>query len=63
MKTTITKKSALFGPKLKFTIVVGAKIRPYCTPKNSQKGVVRLGVEEALKRRLRSNDFAWKTVN
>jgi hypothetical protein len=41
VKGTIPKEDTLFGAKLKFTTVVGAKVRPTSTAKNFQESIVR----------------------
>jgi hypothetical protein len=60
---TIAKKDTFFGSEFEFSMVVGAKIRLTCAPKNTKDGIVWLNLIELLKRGLIVDDFAWCTVN
>ena len=41
MERTIPKEHAFFRPKLKFSTIIWAKMRPTRTPKNLKKGIIR----------------------
>jgi hypothetical protein len=47
---TIAQKSTAFGTKGKFVSIVGPKIGPTCTSKNSKHGIIRFVMEQDLKR-------------
>jgi hypothetical protein len=47
---TIAQKSTTFGTKSKFVSIVGPKIGPTCTSKNSKHGIIRFVMEQDLKR-------------
>ena len=43
---TVTEEHILFGMKHEFVRIIGAKIRPTCTAKNTKSSVVRCDMQE-----------------
>jgi hypothetical protein len=41
---TIPREHTLLGTELKLSLVIGAKIRPTCAPRDSKKGIIRLNL-------------------
>ena len=49
VKSTIPKKDALFGAKLKLATVVGPKVRPTSTAKNLEESIVMKFIKQQFK--------------
>jgi hypothetical protein len=50
MHGTISKEHTLFGPKLEFATIVRAKMRPACTPKHFEEGIIRRFMKQEFNR-------------
>jgi hypothetical protein len=56
VQRAITKKHTLFGAELKLVGIIWTKIRPACTTKDSERGIVCFLLEQPFKRCFLIND-------
>jgi hypothetical protein len=63
VKGTIPKKHTFFGSKIKFLIIVRAKVRPTRATKHTEKGVVGCFTKKTLKWSLHIDDTTRKPIN
>jgi hypothetical protein len=57
MMKSVTKKHTSFGAKRKFVFVVGAKIGPTCTTKNTKRLIVWFDMKKLFSGRLKIENF------
>jgi hypothetical protein len=63
MKWTISQEYTFFGTKLKFMLVIWAKVGPTRTPKDLEEGVIRNFTQQTFKRSLHINNSSRYAIN
>ena len=63
MKRTITKKHALFRPKLQLALVIWTKMRPTRTPKDLEKSIIRSFIQQEFKWCFHLTESCRKSIN
>jgi hypothetical protein len=63
VKRTITKENTFFRAKLELMLIIWTDMRPACTPKYLEKGVIRRCVEELFNRSFHVENTCRQAVN
>lgn len=63
MRITITKEHTSLGTELKFSRIVGSKIRLAGAPKRAKKRVIRFLTKETFIWCFIDNDLGWQAIN
>jgi hypothetical protein len=63
MKRTVAKENTSCRAESKLSFIIGTKIRPTCTAKDSKRFIVWFGTKEFFSRSVKINDLARKEID